>query len=154
MLLSPSAAIYFRGSPSRGKQRHARQSVSPTLRYPSSSCQRKLAGRGAQALERIIRARLHSRTRDSDDKPNVHKHLPTTPGKILFSLSAAQTALIFPPSRQSSNSKRGWRTGFEKDTRAESTKVMFLTPQPYTKTLFKKFQRIQSYMLTISTRAT
>ena len=54
----------------------------------------------------------------------------TTPGKIFFSRSAAVCALGLPPSRQSSKSKSGWRTGLEYDTRAESTKVMLRTPQP------------------------
>lgn len=54
----------------------------------------------------------------------------TTPGKIFLSRSAAQAALGFPPFRQSSNSKSGWRTGFENDTRAESTSVIVRTPQP------------------------
>lgn len=62
----------------------------------------------------------------------------TAPGKILFSLSAAHAALGFPPSRQSSNSNNGWRTGFEKDTRAESTKVMVRTPQPFRHKLRKR----------------
>lgn len=54
----------------------------------------------------------------------------TTPGKIFFKRSAAHCALGLPPCRQSSNSKSGWRTGFENDTRAESTKVIVRTPQP------------------------
>lgn len=53
----------------------------------------------------------------------------TTPGKIFLRFSAAHAALGFPPLRQSSNWKSGWRTGFEKDTRAESTKVIVRTPQ-------------------------
>ena len=55
----------------------------------------------------------------------------TTPGKIFFSLSAAHAALGFPPSRQSSNSNSGCLTGFENETRAESTKVIVRTPQPF-----------------------
>ena len=53
----------------------------------------------------------------------------TTPGKIFFKFSAAHSALGLPPSRQSSNVKSGWRTGFENDTRALSTKVIVRTPQ-------------------------
>lgn len=52
----------------------------------------------------------------------------TIPGKIFLRRAAAVAALGFPPSRQSSNSKRGCRTGLEKDTRAESTNVIFRTP--------------------------
>lgn len=52
----------------------------------------------------------------------------TTPGKIFFRLSAAHCALGFPPSRQSSNVKSGWRTGFENETRALSTRVIVRTP--------------------------
>ena len=55
----------------------------------------------------------------------------TTPGKIFWSRAAAHAALGFPPLRQSSNSKSGCRTGFENDTRAESTSVIVRTPQPY-----------------------
>jgi hypothetical protein len=44
----------------------------------------------------------------------------TIPGKIFLCLSAAHAALGLPPFKQSSNSKSGWRTGLEKDTRAES----------------------------------
>lgn len=54
----------------------------------------------------------------------------TTPGKIFFSRSAAVWAFGFPPFKQSSKSKRGCRTGFEYETRAESTKVIFRIPQP------------------------
>ena len=54
----------------------------------------------------------------------------TTPGKIFLSFSAAHAALGFPPFRQSSKSNSGWRTGFENDTRAESTSVIVRTPQP------------------------
>ncbi len=54
----------------------------------------------------------------------------TTPGKIFLSFSAAHAALGFPPSRQSSKSNSGWRTGFENDTRAESTNVIVRTPHP------------------------
>jgi hypothetical protein len=69
---------------------------------------------------------------EPDDQVSGQTHgcLLTTPGKIFFNLSAAQTAFTFPPSTQSSKSKSGWRTGFEKETRAESTKVMFRTPHP------------------------
>jgi hypothetical protein len=52
----------------------------------------------------------------------------TTPGNIFFKLSAAQAAFGLPPFKLSSNTNRGCRTGFEKETRAESTKVMFRTP--------------------------
>ena len=55
----------------------------------------------------------------------------TIPGKILFRLAAAHSALGFPPSKQSSNSNKGWRTGLEKETLAESTKVIVRTPHPY-----------------------
>lgn len=55
----------------------------------------------------------------------------TTPGKIFFKRSAAHCALGFPPFKQSSNSNNGWRTGFENDTRAESTSVIVRMPQPY-----------------------
>lgn len=55
----------------------------------------------------------------------------TTPGKIFLSRSAAQAALGLPPLRQSSNSKSGWRTGLEKETREESTNVIVRTPQPW-----------------------
>ena len=54
----------------------------------------------------------------------------TTPGKIFFNFSAAHAALGFPPLRQSSKSNSGWRTGFENETRAESTNVIVRTPQP------------------------
>ena len=54
----------------------------------------------------------------------------TTPGKIFFSFSAAHAALGFPPCKQSSKSNSGWRTGFENDTRAESTNVIVRTPHP------------------------
>lgn len=63
-------------------------------------------------------------------KPGSESMVRTTPGKIFFILSAAHAALGFPPSRQSSNSNNGWRTGFENDTRAESTNVMVRTPHP------------------------
>lgn len=56
----------------------------------------------------------------------------TMAGKICRSRSAAHCAFGLPPSRQSSNWNRGCRTGFEYETRAESTKVMFRTPQPWT----------------------
>ena len=56
----------------------------------------------------------------------------TTPGNIFFRLSAAQAALGLPPFKQSSKSNSGCRTGFENDTRAESTNVIVRTPQPYT----------------------
>lgn len=48
----------------------------------------------------------------------------TTPGKIFLSLSAAHWALGLPPSRQSSKSNKGCRTGLEYDTLAESTNVI------------------------------
>ena len=60
------------------------------------------------------------------------KDKPTTPGKILFNRSAAVCAFGFPPSKQSSKSNSGCRTGFEYETRDESTNVMFRMPQPYT----------------------
>lgn len=52
-------------------------------------------------------------------------------GKILFSDSAAASAFGLPPSRQSSNWKRDCLTGFENATLPESTKVIFLQPQPW-----------------------
>jgi hypothetical protein len=55
----------------------------------------------------------------------------TTLGKIRLSASAAAAAFGFPPSSESSNSNSGCLAGFEKETFAESTKVMFRTPQPY-----------------------
>jgi hypothetical protein len=53
------------------------------------------------------------------------------PGNIFFKLAAAHSALGFPPSKQSANSNKGWRTGFENETLPESTKVIVRTPQPY-----------------------
>ena len=62
------------------------------------------------------------------DKATYMVH--TTPGNIFLSLAAAHSAFGLPPSRQSSNSNRGWRTGLEKETCDESTKVIVRTPQP------------------------
>ena len=53
-----------------------------------------------------------------------------TLGKMACSLAAAATAFGAPPSRQSSNSYRLWRTGLEYDTLELSTSVMPRTPQP------------------------
>lgn len=53
----------------------------------------------------------------------------TTPGNIRLREAAAASAFGFPPSKQSSNSNRGWRTGFENETFPESTSVIFRTPQ-------------------------
>lgn len=54
----------------------------------------------------------------------------TTPGKIRRRASAAAGALALPPSSESANSKSGCRTGLEKETVEESTKVILRTPQP------------------------
>jgi hypothetical protein len=66
------------------------------------------------------------KTGKQKDRYMVH----TTPGNIFLSLAAAHSAFGFPPSRQSSNSNKGWRTGLEKETCEESTKVIVRTPQP------------------------
>lgn len=58
------------------------------------------------------------------------RFIRTTPGEIFFKRSAAASALGLPPLRQSSNSNKGCRTGFEKDTLPESTSVIFRIPQP------------------------
>ena len=55
----------------------------------------------------------------------------TTPGNIFLNRAAAASALGLPPSRQSSNSNSGWRTGFEKETLPESTSVILRIPQPW-----------------------
>eukprot|EP01137_Pigoraptor_chileana_P005277 Opistho-2@48149 len=52
------------------------------------------------------------------------------PGKIFFKCSAAALALGLPPARQSSNSNKDWRAGFENETAPLSTKVIFRTPHP------------------------
>jgi hypothetical protein len=83
----------------------------------------------------------------------VHIRQRTTPGKILFSRSAAHCAFGLPPSKQSSKSKSGCRTGFEYDTRAESTKVMFRMPQPCWSAV-RPIRRINQRKLTISDLAT
>lgn len=77
------------------------------------------------------RSILHQtlRIRTLQDAAN-HRNTPTTPGKIFLSFSAAHAAFGFPPFKQSSKSNRGCRTGFENDTRAESTNVIFRTPHP------------------------
>lgn len=53
----------------------------------------------------------------------------TTEGKIALRASAAAAALGLPPSRQSWKVNRLCLTGLLKETRAESTKVMWRTPQ-------------------------
>lgn len=65
--------------------------------------------------------------------PSVQKgmSLRTIPGNIFLSRAAAASALGLPPSRQSSNSNSGCRTGFEKETRPESTSVILRMPQPW-----------------------
>jgi len=52
----------------------------------------------------------------------------TAPGKMRCSFSAAATAFGRPPDRQSSNSNKLWRTGFENATPPLSTSVMCRTP--------------------------
>lgn len=53
----------------------------------------------------------------------------TTEGKMARRASAAAAALGLPPSRQSWNVNRLCLTGLLKEIRAESTKVMWRTPQ-------------------------
>jgi len=64
----------------------------------------------------------------------------TTPGNIFVSLSAAHCAFGFPPFKQSSKSNKGCLTGFEYETLAESTNVMFRTPHPCTDDLASEFR--------------
>ena len=60
-----------------------------------------------------------------------YNKIHTIPGKIFFIASAAVSALGLPPCRQSSNWNNVCLTGLEYDTLPLSTRVMFLTPQPY-----------------------
>lgn len=53
-----------------------------------------------------------------------------TLGKMRRSAWAAASALGRPPSRQSLNSYRLWRTGLENATRPLSTNVMWRMPHP------------------------
>ena len=72
----------------------------------------------------------------------------TIPGKIFFIASAAVSALGLPPCRQSSNWNNVCLTGLEYDTLPLSTRVIFLTPQPYKhnncEQVLQKFQKVRS----------